>query len=200
MRLEVEIVDYSSVETIRETKVLPLAEAIALKAEVDKSENKVAHITIPKEDVSGYIFSLGENVNVLVKSQQVGEERSSQPIVTAYAEELEAALVYSVVGRFDSQEEEEERWEIEQSSYLHIKLPEGDKPSSRRYRGSFRLISRTTIPDSEVEAAKAEVELLWGFAVDKTQQAKEIFAKLSPEEQEFLRKNLRSGIAPEEED
>ena len=197
--LEVEIVDYSGDKTVRETKILTLSETIALKAEVDQLDNKVAHIAIPKVHVSGYLFNLGERVNVLVESQQVGEEQSYQPVVIAYAEELEAALVYSVHGTFDPQDEEM-RWEIEHSNFLSINLPEGDAPSAGRNRGFFRLISRTPITDSEIEAAKAEVERLWSCAVDKTLGAKEIFAKLSSEEQEFLRRNLRPGIAPEEED
>ena len=201
MRLEVELVelvDYSGEETVRETKVLPLAEGIALKAEVDQLENKVAHLAIAKDDIAGYIFYLGEDIYVLSKDQEVTGERSRQPVAIATLEELKTATVYCVYGKFDSQDEED-KWSIEYQNYLQIKLPEGDEPSATRYRGGFRLISRTPIPGSEIEAAKAEVERLWSLAADKTLQAKEILAKLSPNEQEFLRKNLRFGIAPEED-
>lgn len=201
MRLEVEILHYSGEETVREIKVLPLEEAIALKTEIDQIDNKVASIAVPSDDVSGYIFNLGENINVVVKSQQVGVYKSSQPVVVASEEELKAAFVYSVTGRYeyDDYDDEIKRWEIEHSCHLLIKLPEGNKPSAGMYSGYFSLVSRSPILDSEIEAAKAEVERLWSFAVDKTLQAKEIFAKLSPAEQEFLRKNLRPGIAPREE-
>lgn len=191
MNIGVKIIDYSGSTTVTE-KVLPLAEAIFLKEETEKEEKKVARFFVPPAEVSGYLYNLGEGVKVIL-TDQVGEKKSFDPVVITTSKQLEAAVVYSVIGRFKDGEWEkgEEEWELEETSYPSLTLRENEC-----YESYFRIFSRAPISESEVEAAKAEVERRWMFAHTTTEACRQIFEKLSHEEQNFLRKNLRSGVAP----
>lgn len=57
MRLEVEVINYTGEETVREKHILPLAEAIALKAEVDQQENKAAPTLLCKYNLETEEFN-----------------------------------------------------------------------------------------------------------------------------------------------